>query len=48
MSRNCCTLYPGIRCTVYPGINVHYIPEYSIKDRQIYIVFRHIGFFNQL
>lgn len=29
ISRNPCTVYPGIRCTVYPGINVHYVPEYS-------------------
>lgn len=29
ISRNPCTVYPGIRCTVYPGISVHYVPEYS-------------------
>lgn len=31
ISRNPCTVYPGIRCTVYPGINVHYVPEYSFN-----------------
>ncbi len=35
ISRNPCTVYPGIRCTVYPGINVHYVPEYSLMHNSL-------------